>query len=210
MSRPVTGSVADELYESVEPVAFADEQLDWPLLTLCAAAGAMVQEIDDYVRDTDAGPGWSILLDIDRTPSKALGWLAQFVGVSLRDGLDDAGQRDWIRSTDGMARGSLAAITGAAQRYLTGGRAVILRERFDPDDPTVDSPYHLQVITFTAQTPDPVAVEAALTAQKPAGIVLHYDVLDGQDFEQLRSSYSTFDLARIYYTDFEAMRTDHP
>ena len=70
------------------------------------ALAKMFEEVDTYVRDTDAGPGWSMLLDVDRIPNKGLAWLAQFVGVTLNDQLDDATQRQRIRETDGFRRGS--------------------------------------------------------------------------------------------------------
>lgn len=208
--RPAVGAFAEELYAALEPLAYDDEHLGWPLLSLCAAFGdPLFQEIEDLARDTAEGPGWSSLLDVDRAPADALGYLAQFVGVTIPPGLTDAAQRDRIAATDGMSRGKVTAIVGAAQQRLTGSKTVILRER-DPNVSPTAPAYGLTVITFTGETPDPVATEADIRAQKPAGIKLAYTVLAAQDFEQVRDTYTTFNDLRVAYTDFDEMRTDTP
>jgi hypothetical protein len=207
--RPLVGTVGEELYGSLEPVAFADEQLGWPLLVLAGALGGMFQQAEDLARDTDSGYGWSQLVDVNRSPTYALPWLAQFVGVTLPDGLSDLDQRQRIVDQPEEQRGTVASLVAAAQPLLTGTRTVILRERDGGACPT-EPAYGLTIITRASETPDPDAVEAAIRAKKPAGIVLLYETLSGQDFETVRLTYTTFDDLRATYTSFDFMRTDEP
>lgn len=167
------------------------------------ALGAMFEEAAWYAHDSDDGPGWSRLVNLDLTPSKALPWLAQLVGVRLEPGLDDTAQRARIRSTDGFNRGTTSAIIGAAQQYLTGMKTVILRER-DGD------PYTLTVVTYTAETPDSDLVQAALDAQKPAGLILNYRVETGQDWATLITNYATWADVIAAYTTWEDVIENTP
>jgi P2-related tail formation protein len=140
----------------------------------------MFQEIDDYASDDTEGQiGWSILVDVDRAPAKALPWLAQFVGVSLDQSLSEAAQRNQIKETAGFNRGTPAAIIDATQRHLTGTKDVIMIERYQ------GSAYKLYVATRTAQTPNPTITQADVVSQKPAGIVLTYQTLTGQTYNEL-------------------------
>ena len=59
MTAPVLASVAAELYRGLLPLAYADPQHDYPLAKYVAGIGGQYQDIDDVVRDTPAGPGWS-------------------------------------------------------------------------------------------------------------------------------------------------------
>jgi hypothetical protein len=145
----------------------------------------MFEEASWYARDSDDGPGFVRLVDLDLAPEKALPWLAQFVGVQLQPGLDDAAQRARIRATDGFHRGTVSALVGAARQYLTGGKTVIVRER-DGDA------YTLTIVTYTAETPDSGLVLAALLDQKPGGLILNYVVETGQDWATLQANYATW------------------
>lgn len=196
-------SFADDVYEELLPLQFAESENDFALQKFIRALGRMFQEVEDYGRDTEDGPGWSGVLDVNRAPTKALAWLAQFVGVTVDPNLSDAEQRARLLSTDGWRRGSSASLIGAASLYLTGNKTVIFRER-DGD------PYRLRVVTYADETPVPSKVEAALNAQKPAGIVLDYRVQLGQDFDQLLTHHPTF--ANVYssYITFQGIAEDRP
>jgi hypothetical protein len=131
--------------------------------------------IEDFVRDSDDGPGWSALVDIDRCPSWALGWLAQFRGVSLPPQLQgqsdleyDIEMRDWIKRADGFNRGSVDAIVAAAQRRLTDTKTVIVSQR-DGGDPD-----QIVVTTLDPETPDPAGTLLDILSQKPWGLVLNH------------------------------------
>jgi len=97
---------------------------------------------------------WSNLLNIDKTPYKALPWLGQLVGVSTPSPLTGESTidhevriRSLVRDTPGFRRGSPTAMRGAIQPYLTGTKTVILRER------SGGAAYQLQVLTRRSETP---------------------------------------------------------
>ncbi len=204
MSEPVLSTVGADLYADLAPLAYDDANRDWALALLCQAIAEMLQPVDDLVRDDDNGPGWSKVLDITRCPTAWLPWLGQFVGVTVDTTLDDADQRTQITTEAGFQRGTPAAMVAAAQATLTGAKVVIMRERHGGDA------YALQVITYTAQTPDSAATHAALLAQKPAGIVLDYEVHDGQDWQQLIDGYSTWAAVVAHYPTWQDVINDTP
>src|SRR5215467_11358862 len=74
---------AERLYDMLAPLAQQDPHNAWALLIYINAIGLMFQEVEDLVRDSPEGPGWSELLDLNRAPTQALPWLAQLVGVRL-------------------------------------------------------------------------------------------------------------------------------
>lgn len=208
MAMPVLASFAQELYDRLAPLQYDEANQDYALAKLCAAIGEMFQVVEDLSRDgTDLdgkeAPGWSQLLDIDRTPNYALGWLAQFVGVTLRAGLTDAAQRQRIKNTDGWNRGTPAAIVAAAQQFLTGTQTVILRERF-PDA------YSFQVLTRTSETPSSAQVLAALVEQKPAGLVMLYNTISGNDYQLLITNHSLYSNVFADYATYQGVVNDAP
>jgi hypothetical protein len=206
----VPDSFAERHYLALAPVANLDSTVGWSLLILCNAIGTMFQLLDDWERDTADGPGWSLLLDLDRCPPEALPWLGQFVGARIPSGLSDADQRAWIASTDGWKRGTVAAMQGAARATLTGKQRLFLRERdHDPAD-TPDYAYYLTAISYANETPNPSATEAALLSQKPAGIVLTYIVQTGQSYEQLASRYATYADVLAAYPSYAVLLADEP
>lgn len=145
--RPVVGSVAERIYGRLEVFAVHDAEFGWPLLRYVAALSDGLQWTDDLVRDSDTNVGWSSIMDLDTIPDDGLAWLAQFVGVNTIDELDPASQRLRIHETAGFQRGTVSALAGAARQYLVGSRSVVITERDT-------SPYHLNVTTFAAETPD--------------------------------------------------------
>jgi hypothetical protein len=69
----------------------------------------------------------------------------------------------------------------------------------------VDSPYDLQIVTQVSQTPNPTAVQNAILTQKPAGIVLHYSTINGQDYITLKANYATYTAANTRYSNYSDM-----
>lgn len=205
---------AGRLYDMLEPLAEQDPQVGWSLLILCNAIGTSYQLVEDLVRDTPEGPGWSAIMDADRCPAEALPWLAQFAGVRIPPGMTDVdAQRAWVKSTDGFKRGTAQAMTGAAAATLTGDQTVVFRERDgathgDPSNP--DYAYYLTVVTYTNETPDETATRAALLAQKPGAIVMDYHVSTGQDYQQVRTDWATYAALRAGYPDYLAVKVDEP
>lgn len=169
----VTG---DDLFQSLGPWADHDDTGD--LRDLVESVVAPLDEIESLSRDSDDGPGWSAVLDVDRAPNVWLDWLAQFPGVRIPDDLTEAERRQTVRDTAGFRRGSLRAIRAAAAVHLTGTQYVRINER-------TTSAYAFEVITYSAETPDPVTVEASLRAAKPGGLVMVYTVLNGVQINDL-------------------------
>lgn len=166
---PALSPVAATLYEQVSPLAFADPDNGYAVAHVCQAIGLMWQDMDDLIRDTDSGPGWSTLVDVNRAPGFVLPWLAQLAGVRATRGISETALRDEVARADGQRRGTPEAIRRAAAKTLTGTQSVRLVER-------TTSAYTLTVITSTSETPDPAATLAALLAAKPAGLVLTHVV----------------------------------
>src|SRR5262245_60842997 len=90
MSKPTLDPVAAELYAEAEPLQYAEASLDYPLARLCGGLGVPLEEIAALARESDAGAGWSALLDPSRCPTWALPWLGQFVGVAIVGEVTDA------------------------------------------------------------------------------------------------------------------------
>ena len=209
-SRLVPESYAAQLYAMMAPIARLDSQVGWSLLIFCNALGTMFQLVDEWVRDSPEGPGWSPLLDLGRCPDVALPWLGQLVGVRLPPGLTPAEQRQRIASTDGFRRGTPDAIRNAAWATLTGNRTVILYERsHDPAD-TPDYAYYLHVVTYQNQTPDPEATLAAIMAQKPGGSLLTYLCQLGQNYQQVFDRFPDYATVQATYPDYATMLADQP
>jgi Phage tail protein (Tail_P2_I) len=196
-------SYAAELYRSLLPLAYAEEHVDNALATYLGAFGSMFQEIDELVRDSDSGPGYSILFDVARCPSKALPWLGQFVGVAVDPARSDADQRQQIRDEAGMKRGTPGAIAAAAAPTLVGTRSVMFYER-DPDA------YSFKVRTFNDETPDRNATYAALLTQKPAGLLMDYAAIPRWTWRTLRDSFATWQDVIDHYADWQGVLTNTP
>jgi len=198
--RPVVSTAGENLYARLAPLAVEDETNSWALLRFSEAlAGKFLQPVEDLVRDTDAGPGWSVILDLDRAPADKLAWLAQFIGVRLAPNLTDLNQRARIRGADGFHRGKISALVSAAQQHLTGAKTVQVRERDG-------SAHRITVITYTAQTPNAPAVLAALLEQKPGGLILTHNVLPGQDYTLVRTNNATYTVARTNHATYTVLR----
>lgn len=124
------------LYETLGPVAAPDEDNGDVLLLLVDSMGSQLDPITQVISDSDDGPGWSSVLDLDRCPSWALRWLGQFGGVTVPATVDDDTARSLIVGEAGFGRGKLAAMQAAAAAYLQPGHSVVFTER------TTDA-YHL-------------------------------------------------------------------
>jgi hypothetical protein len=171
----------------------------------------MFDQIETYARDSaDGRPGWAILMDPDRCPPEALGYLAQFVGVTLNDGLSTTDQRARIKGTDGFKRGTRGALVAAAQQYLTGSKTVYVIERDASVDPVYGGAYGLTVFTFTPETPDSAAVLKALMEQKPAGIKLQYVVVTGTNYSLVRSTYADYTAVKATFATYNGLRNNVP
>lgn len=180
------GPFGEALYDALFPITEfllngevkTDEEFGWPLAHWCASIGVMFDDLWRLVRDDpdDGTPGWSKLLDVDRTPDSFLPWLSQFVGVDLTQGADADQWRDEIRNRVGEQRGRPARLIAAAREVLSDPLApVTLLEK----EGVIDPDYEFTMITYTDTTPDPAAVVARVTAVKPGGLLPNFEVFDG-------------------------------
>lgn len=194
MARPVTAALTDEVYDALLHLSDGDEENGWMALHLVAATTEQLAPLDDIARDDDQGrPGWWSVLDVDACPLFALPWLAQFIGAVCSDGLSAADLRMCIRDASGRRRGTPAAMRTAIGATLTGTRAVVLTERFG-------GAYRLKVQTYVSETPDQAATLAAILSQKPAGLVLTYEVLAGATWDQALGTWDAQTLTWDQYT----------
>jgi len=155
MPQPSLPTYGQDLYDRVQPLAYADPLYDWPVAHLCNAFAQMFQLLETLGRDNVVvgAPGWSIVVDPNRCPVEGLPWLGQFVGARVPYGLTEDQQRNMVKDAPGWDRGSPQAIMAAASVFLTGNKTVIMRERFNQANPNVDSPGYLQIITYKNETP---------------------------------------------------------
>jgi hypothetical protein len=170
-------SFGDELEEKLAP------WMTPSLATFCQAIGVMFQPVRDLIYgegvDGEPGfiPGWGRLFDPDLCPSAYLGYLAQFVGVSIPAGTGDAQARALIRQEAGIQRGTLAAIRAAVIRNLSGTQSCFINERLRVDG-TPDA-YQMVVVVRPEEVVSLTALTAAVDAVRPAGILVNYVQSDG-------------------------------
>jgi P2-related tail formation protein len=133
---------------------------------------------------------WEIIFDVDNCPDYALPYLAQYVGARLTQGSSVAAQRNQIRRPTRQDRGTIYSIKQAIMPLLTGDQSVVIRERDGIS--STENAWRLTIITLTDETPDPQAVLNAILIVKPAGIVLNYANMQGQDWESVDLRYATW------------------
>jgi len=204
-------SFSADIYARMGPLTYDEANQQYALANFLGAIGEMFQLLDDYGRDQMVGnllaPGWSQVMDINRAPAEVLPWLGQFVGVSVDDSLSEALQRQQIRSVAGWNRGTLNAMIAAAQLYLVGTKSLIVRERDASACPSQPA-YGITFISKTAETPNPTLVLNALMAQKPAGLVLVYEYLAGQDYQKLYTDEASYQATFTTYPTYNDVLLD--
>jgi hypothetical protein len=203
VTRPVVSAVAERIYTALAPFTEQDEAYGWPLLTFVHVLTSAAAGVEALAADSDDAAGWSALLDPDTCPPGGLPFLGQMVGVQVPPGATATTARALVKAHGGWGRGTPAAIIGAAQLTLTGGKHVTLTERDG-------SPYRVKVTTYTAETPDTAALEAAVDAALPAGLVATFDLLTGWTVDEMETHYSGYtidameaDVAGETLDDFE-------
>lgn len=143
-------------------------------------AGHLLGDVDELIRDTDDGPGWSIILDPTRAPDYALPWLAMVSGTRVTAGASAAQRRDEIVVGSYRRRGTRAEMIAAVASTLTGTRSVTLVERDG-------HPYRVRVQTQSSETPDQARTLAVALAAKPAGLVLELVVQAGPSWDEVNA-----------------------
>jgi hypothetical protein len=208
--RPNLGGVAEELYLALAPFTerinpddpgrtITDEDLDWPLLIFFGTLAKRWQQVDDLSRDSDDGPGWSVILDVDRIPDEGLPYLAQFKGKTLLQGMTPQIARERINGTDGFDRGSPEAIRVATKRHLTGTRTVNIVERHAGDV------FQYEVIVKEEECPSSGQTLRDAMEQKPYGFLMTFTVLPFLPDYNFIATLGTYNDLLLDYYDYNDM-----
>lgn len=230
---PTIANDTQALYDTLGSLTAQDAALGYPLLKWLDGPGRLLETIDDLVRDSPLGPGWSQVVDPIRCPTAILPWLGQFVGVSVDASLSDTAQRNQIRAEAGFARGTVASLMSIARRYLAGNGTVHLVERDQGD------PYRLSMTVFQQQivgmsysalsanystyaalgaafptyaqfSYSADELNLALQAAKPAGLVLTLNVQTGASYADLTSEYPTYQALSSAFPTYAPMTNTLP
>lgn len=185
MTAPVVSQAAREVYDLAAPLVDGDEANGWAALILCEALVRPLQEVAAVFQGRGDLDPWDPLWLVDEAPEFALPWLAQFHGVRLPPGVTGDQARDFIRDAGGLNRGTDRAIRAAVRVTLTGTRRVTVYPRYG-------APTGVLVVTYTGETPDPVAAEGAARDALPAGYQLTYEVRTGQDYQTAQAAKATY------------------
>lgn len=199
-----SNAIAARIYEEISPLAYADEENDWVLLRFIEAWTENMVEIDDLVRDSVNGPGWSTAMDVDTAPDKFLDFISQFVGIEFAGGESASDKRDIINALVNLRRGSPAASRAWIDRHLTGTKYVLFNER------SFGSAYRYSVRTFASETPDPDIVERGLKEQKPAGLLMDYATIGGMTYDTIAVGYDTYTLSYVSRATYFEWGTELP
>jgi hypothetical protein len=156
---------ADRYYRRLEPIAYDDANQGYVLRALATAVMAPREVLEVVRADDDHEIPWGAALDPDAVPAELLDWLGVFAGVELPpSALGDAEKRYRIKQAAGRYRGTPRAVIEELQLVLTGTRTVYVGF-FTPDQ------WHYAVGTLAAETLDVDAVDRAVQAQKPVGML---------------------------------------
>lgn len=190
----------DEVRDHLAPHLIQDAE---GMSVLAACLASVLEDSTIAVRDLpDGRSAWALLCDPAVTPAWALPWLAIHAGIPPTAGLNELELRAAIGLPEGHRRGTLAAMLAAGRRALSEPKArIVFRERTNPAQPGTDAAYHLLLITYEAQTPSAARFLAAAITQKPAGLILHHQVLSGQTYGELLAGgtyTSVLDSAGVY------------
>jgi hypothetical protein len=193
----------ERLVERTEPMAVDDEKYGWAHAILAGAMGEILAQVGEIADPPDPYPPLAPLLSAELCPPWALPWLAQFVGVTIPPGFNEDQARETISAVAGFSRGTVAALRAAAGLYLTGDKTVYFRERDG-------SPYRLEVVTLTSETPNPALVLSALLAQKPGGLVLNYRQVVGWDYQAMTAAGGTYAILKTTYSTYRKLSEKTP
>lgn len=163
---PVQFDVGAEVWQTLGPALTEPDQ--GVGRALVEAMMRPLVPVERVVRDVGASPGWSRELDPDRTGRPR--WAAQFTGDTPPADLSDAQVRRRLVERPHQSRGHPSALVAAAQPLLRGSQSVQVFERDG-------SAYRVRVRTYSEETPDAAAVNAALQEAKPGGLLLTLEVV---------------------------------
>jgi hypothetical protein len=203
---PPMNTVGQDLYDDLVPVAWDDANQGWALANYCSAIGVILEEIALLVRADDEGnDGWSAFADPQRCPTSFLYTLAQWAGVRYPRRMSEADLRALIGPhAPGVWRGTKDAILASVKRYLSPDGALFFEERAD------GNAYHLRIFTYTYDTLDETAIRNELLNVVPAGLILDYEVRDGQSYDMVRARFQSYAELKATYATYADVTSDVP
>lgn len=187
------GEVVDPFYTLVTDVGDDDG--------VTATVGTYV---DGALVTSGYQPGWGVLLNPRACPADDLPYLAQFVGVQLPTGADEATSRSLILEEAGLNRGTDAAVIAAAKRFLSGTQMVQLIPRTYVDG-TPAAGWFL-VVVLASEVISVSGLTAAVNAAKFGGLMWTLVQTTSFIIDTLEADYSTITLMEAAYaslTDLE-------
>lgn len=202
---PNMTSVGTDLYLALAPLTYDDAALGYPLAHYLSASGLILEDIALLVRAGADGDGWSAFADPQRCPEDFLYTLAQWAGVRYprRMSADDLRAVIGPRAP-GPWRGTRQALLASVRRYLTDDGTIYLEEFADGD------PYKLRVFTYSFNTRDEEAIRHELHTNVPAGLIVLYEVRDGQTYNMVRARAANYTQLKAMYATYQDMHDARP
>jgi hypothetical protein len=198
--------IGDDAYADFQPLVekYGDPQL--ALSVYLHGLGAMLKQVDDISKDgPDGEPGWSQIFDLTRAKTEWLPWIGQLVGYRVPERPDnqsfedyDAEQRRLMVTMSAYQRGTVGMMRAVIQKQLTGGKRVIIKERYD-DNPWLIKVwvYADDILTSTAE------VYRAAYSQKVAGLLMEVAVLSANSYDVLRASQDNYLMVRNKFPTYQ-------
>ena len=204
-----TDAIGNELFRNLAPIAEAYGDTG-ALIVFCRALGAMMQPVDDLVKDGVEGqPGWSQALDKARAKDEWLPWLGQWVGYLVPAKAATENQITWsdrerirITSRSAHRRGTIALLREVVQEHLNNPKDVLIQERVGTAHIINVYVYDYQIATTVPQ------VTAAALAQKAAGLIMNFIVLTGNNYSLLQASNASYTVMTGKHANYSSVLTN--
>lgn len=155
-------------------------------------------------------PGYGDVFNPSAVPIVAAAYLAQFVGVALPQGVDDATAQSLIMQESGINRGTDAAVISAAKRTLTGTQTVYYFPRTYVDG--TPNGFWAGMAVLSSECANFAATKAAVTAVKLGGIMMWFEEISGWTIgamEAAESTIATMESAFVTVGGMESDQTGH-
>ena len=106
----------------------------------------------------------------------------------------------------GVWRGTKGSIEAAVRRYIGPTGNLYFEERADGDA------YHLRIFTYTFDTPAEAAamIRNELLGEIPAGLILDYEIRDGQTYGMALVKCQTYADLKAMYATYADVKDDAP
>jgi len=209
-------STGGELYEGTYPAAYADSDTGRTWWRFLEALSYLLDPIAEITRPDDGSGPWVTLASPERCPTDWLPVLAQWAGIRRwnPEAITEPDLRVLIAGGGpGFWRGTRAAMIAAVRRFYPPDMApdylLFFHERAALGG-GLDPAYSLQIYTYDFVDHDPNLVRAALWAAKPAGLILDYEVQQGQAWFMLNERVQDWAQVNSDYESWDAVHRDEP